>query len=351
VIAATARAAWIAGAALLASAATPVTRFEDPLDRPAERSARASREGLVGVAAAGGRLVAVGQRGHAVWSDDGGARWTQGSVPVSSDLTAVHLSSPARGWAVGHGGVVLATTDGGATWARQLDGRRLGALLAAAYREPARTEPPGLRAQLEILGEAGADRSFLDVHFDDERTGFAVGAFNLVVRTDDGGATWTPWLDRSENPRGLHLYAIRRAAGALWVVGEQGIVLRLDPAAGRLRTVAVPPGGSLFGVVGTGRTVVAHGLRGRILRSGDGGRSWREVRSGVEDALTGSAVLPDGRIALVTQAGEVLLSGDDGASFRRAPGAAVPQAAAVAPAGPGALAIVGAAGVTVEVLR
>jgi photosystem II stability/assembly factor-like uncharacterized protein len=268
-------AAWIAGAALLAASGPASGQFEDPLDRPAERSALAPRRLLVGVAAAGGRLVAVGERGHVVWSDDGGASWTQASVPVSTDLTAVHMITPARGWAVGHGGVVLATADGGRTWAKQLDGRRLRALLAAAYRERAPELPPALREQLEILGADDADRSFLDVHFEDERTGFAVGAFNLVVRTDDGGASWTPWLDRSENPRGLHLYAIRRAAGALWVVGEQGIVLRLDPARGRLGAVAVPRGGSLFGIVGQGRAAIAHGLRGRILRSADGGRSWR----------------------------------------------------------------------------
>ncbi|HET7824481.1 MAG TPA: YCF48-related protein [Anaeromyxobacter sp.] len=345
------RAAWMAGAALLAAFRPALAQFEDPLDRPAERSRLASRRLLLGVAAAGGRLVAVGQRGHIVWSDDAGASWTQASVPVSTDLTAIRMVSPERGWAVGHGGVVLATADGGTTWTRQLDGRRLGALLATAYTGRARDARPGLREQLETLGAEGADLSFLDVHFDDERTGFAVGAFNLVVRTDDGGATWTPWLDRSENPRGLHLYAIRRAAGALWVVGEQGIVLRLDPGARLFRRVKVPPGGSLFGIVGHGRSAIAHGLRGRVLRSADGGASWREVRSGVEDALNGSAALPDGRIAIVTQAGQVLLSDDAGASFGPARGEPGAPAAAAAPARARGLAIVGAAGVRVEALR
>jgi photosystem II stability/assembly factor-like uncharacterized protein len=345
------RAAWVAGAALLAALRPAAAQFEDPLDHPAERSALASRRLLLGVAAAGGRLVAVGERGHVVWSDDAGASWTQASVPVSTDLTAVRMVSPERGWAVGHAGVVLATADGGRTWTRQLDARRLGALLAAAYPERARAGRPGLRQQLEVLEAASADRSFLDVHFEDERTGFAVGAFNLVVRTDDGGTTWTPWLDRSENPGALHLYAIRRAAGALWIVGEQGIVLRLDPAAGHFRRVKVPPGGSLFGIVGSGRSVIAHGLRGRILRSADGGATWREVRSGVEDALNGSAALPDGRIAIVTQAGQVLVSEDACVSFRLAPGAPAPAASGAAPAGARGIAIAGAAGVRVEVAR
>jgi photosystem II stability/assembly factor-like uncharacterized protein len=350
-MAAAPRAAWVAAATLLAATRAAAGAFEDPLDRPAERSALAQRRLLLGVAAAGGRLVAVGERGHALWSDDGGATWTQGAVPVSTDLTAVRMISPERGWAVGHGGVVLATTDGGRTWTRALDGRALARLLARAYPEPSRGGHPGLREQLQILGGDGADRSFLDVHFEDERTGFAVGAFNLVVRTGDGGATWTPWLDRTENPRGLHLYAIRRAAGALWIVGEQGLVLRLDAAAGRFRAVRVPGGGTLFGVVGQGRTVIAHGLRGRVVRTADCGASWREVRSGVEDALNGSAALPDGRVAIVTQAGQVLVSGDGGASFRLAPGPPGAPASSVAPAGPGALAIVGAAGARVEALR
>ena len=206
-------AVWLAAAALAAAPAPAADRFVDPLDLPAGADARASRSPLTAVAAAGTRLVAVGQRGLVLWSDDGGERWTQAAVPVSTDLTAVHFVSAKRGWAVGHDGAVLATADGGRSWARQLDRRTLGALPAGPLRSPS-------------VGEVEA--SLLDTWFDDERRGYAVGAFGLVLRTEDGGRTWVTWSDRADNPRALHLYAVRRVDGALVVAGEQGLLLRLD---------------------------------------------------------------------------------------------------------------------------
>ena len=97
--------------------------FQDPLAVPAQPSALASRSLLQGVARAGQRLVAVGQRGHIVHSSDGGGTWQQAKVPVSSDLTAVFFASERKGWAVGHDGVILHTTDGGLSWTLQFDGR------------------------------------------------------------------------------------------------------------------------------------------------------------------------------------------------------------------------------------
>jgi photosystem II stability/assembly factor-like uncharacterized protein len=321
-------AAWLVASALAAAPVPAADRFVDPLDLPAPPDARGSRSPLTAVAAVGTRLVAVGQRGQVLWSDDGGQRWTQAAVPVSTDLTAVHLASAERGWAVGHDGVVLATVDGGRSWARQLDRRTLGALAG-----PARSPSAG-----EV------EASLLDAWFDDERRGFAVGAFGLMLRTEDGGRSWTTWSHLADNPRALHLYAVRRVGGALLVAGEQGLLLRLDPAGRRLAALRVPPGGSLFGLTGRGRTVVAFGLAGRAVRSGDGGSTWTPVATGVEETLTGGAVLPDGRLALVTAAGQVLVSSDDGRSFgATAVGRGGPAAGVVA-AGPGVLVLVGFGG-------
>jgi photosystem II stability/assembly factor-like uncharacterized protein len=319
--------ARLAAVALGAASSAVAGEFVDPLDAPALPSPLAPRRLLNGVAAAGGRLVAVGQRGHALWSDDAGKTWTQASVPVSADLTAVHLATADRGWAVGHGGVVLATVDGGRSWVKQLDGRH-----------------PDLAASGE------PERALLDVFLLDGRTGFAVGAFDLVLRTDDGGGTWRPWPGRTENPGALNLHAIGRAAGDVWVVGEQGLVLRLDAARERFRAVPLPYRGSLFGVAGNARTVLVYGLRGNAFRSRDRGASWQRADTGVEAALTGAAVLPDGRLVLVTLAGQLLVSADDGTSFRLVARERAAPASAVAAAGRRSLAVVGPAGVRVEAL-
>src|SRR5262245_35617679 len=93
-----------------ASAATAV--FRDPLDVPAQVMIKAARSVLVGVThAPGGRWMAVGRRGHILYSDDGSS-WNQALVPVSVDLVAVHFPTKQQGWAVGHGGVILHSADG-----------------------------------------------------------------------------------------------------------------------------------------------------------------------------------------------------------------------------------------------
>ena len=103
------------------------------LDTPAQKSPLAPRGSLTGLARAGKRVVAVGQRGHVLLSDDAGKTWQQADVPVSADLVAVSFPNAETGWAVGHDGVVLHSTDAGRTWARQLDGRTLGDVLVAHY--------------------------------------------------------------------------------------------------------------------------------------------------------------------------------------------------------------------------
>src|SRR6187431_1150892 len=79
------------GLALAATAGAADDKgFRDVLDTPALTSALASRAPLSALARAGeNRLVAAGQRGHILWSDDGGAKWQQATVPLSSDLLAL----------------------------------------------------------------------------------------------------------------------------------------------------------------------------------------------------------------------------------------------------------------------
>lgn len=292
--------------------------FQDVLDIPAVKTPLAARTLYNGVALAGERLVTVGQRGHVLYSDDQGKSWVQAAVPVSSDLVAVHFPSPQKGWAVGHDGVVLHTVDAGATWTKQLDGRAAVGILSGYYAAHPPTGPDAVRAMKDIRQtiEAGANKPFLDVWFETDSSGYIVGAFNLIFHTADGGKSWEPLLDRSENVKRLHIYAIRPVGEALYLCGEQGMVLKLERKTGRFRGVATSYKGTLFGVTGKPGAVIAFGLRGNVFRSTDGGAHWQKIETGVSATLTGGTLTDDGRIVLVSQGGEVLVSGDGGASFR-----------------------------------
>jgi photosystem II stability/assembly factor-like uncharacterized protein len=279
---------WLAaGASLAAMAASGATQgWLDVLDSPALKSPLAARSLLNGLALAGQRVVAVGQRGHILYSDDAGKSWQQADLPVSSDLVAVHFPTPQAGWAVGHDGVVLHSADAGRSWKLQRDGR-----------------------------PNAAENPLLDVWFEDERIGYAVGAFGLVLHTTDAGGHWQALADATDNPKGLHLYAVRGVAGAVYMAGEQGLLLKRDAATGRFRALASPYKGTLFGVTGSARAVVAYGLRGNVVRSGDGGDTWQGLNTGVPVGLTAGTLAAKGRIVLASQTGHLLASDDDGASF------------------------------------
>ena len=94
----------------------PVDAFHEPEPRAAQLMPRAAQSLLIDIARAGERLVAVGERGHVLYSDDSGQRWIQAPVPVSVMLTAVWFLDAQHGWAVGHDGMIIATDDGGASW-------------------------------------------------------------------------------------------------------------------------------------------------------------------------------------------------------------------------------------------
>ncbi|HEY6513089.1 MAG TPA: YCF48-related protein [Burkholderiaceae bacterium] len=330
-------------AALVAGAwAVPDRSPRDVLDTPASTSALAARSLVNGLTLAGQRVVAVGQRGHVLLSDDHGKTWQQASVPVSADLVAVSFPSAERGWAVGHDGVVLASTDGGRSWVRQLDGRTLGDVLVKHY--TAGGDAKWL-AEAQRFASQGAENPLLDVWFDDADHGVVVGAFGLVLRTADGGKSWQPLMHATDNPKALHLYAVRRVGSELYIAGEQGLLLKLDRTSGRFSTVTLPYQGTLFGVVGNERVVLAYGLRGNVVRSADRGRTWAAVPTGVAVGLTAGALDDRGRIVLASQAGHVLVSADDGATFTLAKTERALPAAAVTRAGAGTLVLGGPRGV------
>ncbi|NVM79126.1 photosystem II stability/assembly factor-like uncharacterized protein [Duganella sp. SG902] len=310
------------------------------LTSPAILSAKAGGAVMLALAQAGPRLVAVGERGIVLLSDDNGNSWRQAPTPVQVSLVAVQFVTPRLGWAVGHLGVVLHTSDGGHTWRKQFDGLQAADSMARAASTPAE------KRNAELMQADGPDKPFLDLYFADANNGYIAGAYNLLFRTGDGGRSWQPWQQHVPNAKNLHLYGVRAAGNALYLAGEQGSLFRSLDQGATFEALASPYKGSYFGLVAApGGELVAFGLRGSAWWSGDQGRSWTPVETGLQQALTAGIVLADGRLALLSQGGEVLISGDHGRSFARQPGAQPLPSAALAQAADGALVVAGLRGV------
>lgn len=275
-------------ALLVSVGATPgfAAPAKSVLDRPATISAKASRSLLLEVVQAGARLVAVGDRGHIVYSDDEGKTWTQAKVPVSAMLTSVHFPTPRLGWAVGHHGVILHSADAGATWQLQQADRD------------------------ETSEKAGAP--LLGVWFVDASNGYAVGAYGYFLATKDGGRSWLDNSGAVPNPDGWHLNAIRgTTGGSVYLVGEHGKIFRSSDNGTTWRALTSPFDGSFFGVAPLGADLVLiYGLQGRLFASTDQGSSWRQVQTGVTSGLNAAARLANGKVVVAGNAGVILVAAD-----------------------------------------
>ncbi|WAC70827.1 YCF48-related protein [Roseateles sp. SL47] len=292
----------------LALASAPVsptsTRAEDALQRPAVSVKHPGQAVLLGAAVQGARWVAVGERGLIVVSEDGGRQWTQVDSPVSVTLTAVRFANPQFGVAVGHGGVVLVTNNGGREWKARLDGRALGNLLQAQAQSRGDADA---MAMAQRLASEGPDKPWLDVSVAGAGQITVVGAYGLALHSDNGGRSWRSFAGPLDNPRGMHLYAIRQVGQRILIAGEQGLVLLSEDGGRSFSRLQTHYKGSFFAaeLLPDGGLLVA-GLRGQVLRSGDGGQSWVALASPATGAITGIALQANGVPVLASQSGQLL---------------------------------------------
>lgn len=259
---------------------------------------------LMGVATAGTRLVAVGERGVVSLSDDGGLKWFQARVPVSVTLTSVRFANDRFGMATGHGGVVLATADRGESWKAVLDGRRLAQVVLDRAR--ALGGEAGIK-EAERLVADGPDKPLLDLVVLDERRAWVVGAYGLALATEDGGATWSSWGDRLDNPKAQHIYVVRKRGDTVLLAGEQGLLLLSLDGGQSFKRLDSPYRGSWFTAeLIDDRSMLVAGLRGNTWLSVDGGASWSALPVPPGASVTASTVTTDGRLLLANQAGFVM---------------------------------------------
>jgi len=251
---------------------------------PSDLSAKAL---LIHATRAGERIVAVGEWGHIVLSDDNGKTWRQAkNVPTRNTLTSVNFTDAQTGWAVGYDTLILHTTDGGETWTEQ-------------YRN---TE------QDDVL---------LTIWFENAQHGIAFGAFGLTVETMDGGKSWTQRLLIEDTEDDFHLnFAFETADGALFITAEAGFVYRsLDKGASWESIVTGYEGSFWAGLGMPDGGILIMGMRGNVYRSDDKGDSWTRVETGTKQSLTNGVTLEGGAFVAVGMAGTVLASTDQGRSF------------------------------------
>ena len=276
------KSAMLVGLGVLCSCAAYAAQVKPQID---VLVAGTAHQALFAVDFDGSRGIAVGAKGEAQITEDGGKTWKEEQLPTEQALLSVDIDS-ARTLAVGQSGVVLLKEQGG-DW---------------------KEVPSGIESRL------------FSVSVNDGGLAVAVGEFGTILLSEDGGQTWhtltLDWMqigtDGGAEP---HLYAVNVADdGAVTMVGEFGLVVRSTDR-GRSWTVRSRGTPSLFDIeIRADGKGFAVGQDGYALKTTDFGESWTCLDLGSKAILNGVHSSPDGRV-VVSAMREMVISNDGGMTW------------------------------------
>ena len=111
-----------------------------------------------------------------------------------------------------------------------------------------------------------------------------MGAFGLLLRTRDGGTHWEAMPDIADNPKNMHLYAVRGIGDDLYITGEQGVLLKLDRRAGTSAPSSCPTRARCSAWPARAAWCSPTGCAATLQRSTDGGATTGNANLGLPAA-------------------------------------------------------------------
>lgn len=277
--------------------------------KPSLESSLASKKLLTDIVKVGDRLVAVGDRGHILSSQDA-VSWRQAKVPVNVLLTDVFFLNDQLGWAVGHDATITATKDGGTTWTIQ-------------HHAP------------EI------DKPFFSIYFKDANNGIVIGAYGLFLRTVDGGKTWNKefhgeflhpddldYLNelKAEDPEAYedetnsilpHFNRLAIDGDTLYLAGEVGLMASSDDFGVTWQRAEEFYAGSFFDIAKVSdNNILIGGLRSNLFQSNDSGATWQQISFGGTTSINRIFVISESKVVLLGNSGLLYISNDGGKQFK-----------------------------------
>jgi len=224
-------------------------------------------------------------------------------------------STPERiGLAVGQSGLVARTEDGGQTWqvihqwpaigtlygvVVQANLQRIWAVGPKVWRSDDGGRSFKERTLPKVPLQGGFAEGVMNVKFtQDGRLGWMTSAGGAILRTTDGGESWTPAAIVPPSNREIYTVSFAPDGQRGIGVGYDGIFMTADGGANwKLREAPSALNGVSF--TNSGHTAFAVGPSGRIWRSEDWGGTWKQIPSGTEATLYGVLFTAAGRLGWI----------------------------------------------------
>ena len=231
-------------------------------------------------------------------TSDGGATWQRVGAGTITPMTRTSFISPKLGWAISEKNI-YSSEDGGARWTRQL--RSENRLTAIAFAD----EKNGL-----AVGEGGTIYRTEEGGVPSEEKGqLCAGS----ICEDDELSTWEP-VESGTNSALTDITFLD--SSHLWIAGENGLVLRSTDGGVTFETLDTEVDATLLSVSFTSAdNGVVVGEGGTILVTADGGRSWQQSDGGTSSRLNAVDFASDAAVWAVGDGGTALQSLDGGVTW------------------------------------
>ncbi len=259
------------------------------------------RLGLFGACAPSAQVGwVVGDLGRVYRTADAGKTWTPQEVAGKRPVFSISCPDDQHAWVSSTSGAIFATSDGGNTWKAQ---------------------------------QTPAKRNLFKVVFTTPQNGTAVGDFGIIVHTADGGSNWT----EVPLPADFKLPAAAEEQGVMsndallyglsfaderngWLSGEWGTILKTEDGGATWKQQSSGLETTLFGIgFSDAQHGIAVGMDSVILRTEDGGAVWKPVPAPVQDRAL-YEVAASGRNAWIAgNQGMILASNDGGQTWKNFP--------------------------------
>jgi eukaryotic-like serine/threonine-protein kinase len=138
---------------------------------------------------------------------------------------------------------------------------------------------------------------FHSIFFVNEKTGFICGQNSTILKTEDGGATWSLTNFDSAGVNLYSLYFVDERRGV--AVGESGVILRSTDSGETWNQSLSSAGSSLFNLIENEKKLSAVGGGGTLLVSTNTGSTWERKNLPLNN-LCYSIVFPGDRIGYIS---------------------------------------------------
>ena len=251
---------------------------------------RMTDQALLCVKSKGDRTLIAGQKGT-IMSKTGDGAWETLETPFETRIMKLDFNSSGLVVAVGEFGMIHRSKDGGNTW-------------------------DDVVLDWGQYNDEGYEPHLYDVVVKDDGTVVTVGEFGLILWSDDGGDNFVARHKGDESVFAIHLDA--EGTGTGFAVGQDNLVLRSQDGGATWQKITVDgEEANLLGVWSGQNEVVITGIRS-LLRSSDDGQNWSQsddiqivrtwyqgVATGVSEVAAGNGFLRSQAVYIVGQQARV----------------------------------------------